>query len=116
MGHGGRTVGSYLAHLEDLFLILRVPAWSTNLTSKVARRPELLMVDPGLAADLLGVDESGLAAPTGPRGQLLETFLAMEIRKQLTWADTQAELFHFRDRGGIEVDLIHGSRGSVVGP
>jgi len=111
-----RTVGTYLAHLEHLFLVQRLPAWSRNLTSKVARRPKLLMVDPGLAADLLGVDEAGLATQTGPMGQLLETFVAMEVRKQLAWADKQAALFHFRDRGGIEVDLVLETRtGHVAG-
>jgi hypothetical protein len=111
-----RTVGTYLAHLEHLFLIQRLPAWSTNLTSKVARRPKLLLADAGLAADLLGVDEAGLAAPTGPVGQLLETFVAMELRKQLGWADKHASLFHFRDRGGAEVDLVLETRtGHVAG-
>ena len=111
-----RTVGTYLAHLEHLFLIQRLPAWSRNLTSKVAHRPKLLMADPGLAADLLGVDEVGLASPTGPVGQLLETFVAMEVRKQLAWADKQAALFHFRDRGGVEVDLVLETRtGHVAG-
>ncbi|MBI2703918.1 MAG: ATP-binding protein [Actinobacteria bacterium] len=109
-----RTVGTYLAHLEHLFLVQRVPAWSRNLTSKVARHPKLLMVDSGLAADLLGTDAAGLASRAASVGQLTETFVAMEIRKQLAWADFQAELFHFRDRGGTEVDLVLETRGGKV--
>ncbi len=111
-----RTVGSYMSHLEHLFLIQRLPAWSTNITSKVARHPKLLMVDSGLAADLLGIDAAGLATPTSPIGQILETFVAMEVRKQLEWSETQADLFHFRDRGGLEVNLVLETRsGQVAG-
>ena len=32
--------------------------------------------------------------------------LATELEKQLGWSKTKASLFHFRDRGGAEVDAI----------
>lgn len=111
-----RTVGAYLAHLQSSFLVQLVPAWSRNLTSKVVHRPKVLIADSGLAAHLIGVDEGALADPTGPAGPILETFVAMEIRKQLDWNDVDAEMFHFRDRGGAEVDIVLESRaGKVAG-
>lgn len=39
-------------------------------------------------------------------GPLLESFVAGELRRQLGWADESARLFHFRDRDGLEVDLV----------
>jgi predicted AAA+ superfamily ATPase len=112
-----RTVGSYLTHLQAVFLVSLLPAWSRNLTSKVVHRPKLLVSDSGVAAHLLGVDAAALrrldAAAAGP---LLETFVALELRKQLGWAEADAELYHFRDRGGAEVDLILEARdGRVAG-
>ena len=101
-----RTVGNYLSELERLFLVHRLPAWSRNLTSKVAHRPKLLVTDTGLAAHLLGAHPDGMTRPDSPIGQLMETFVAMEVRKQLAWSTQQADLYHFRDRGGIEVDLV----------
>ncbi|MGQ0777795.1 MAG: DUF4143 domain-containing protein, partial [Pseudonocardiales bacterium] len=42
--------------------------------------------------------------PTDPAGgPLFETFVANEIAKQLTWCETPARLFHFRDSDGAEV-------------
>ena len=38
-GFPARTLPPYLDLLETLYLIWRVPAWSTNLTSRVAERP-----------------------------------------------------------------------------
>lgn len=29
-----------------------------------------------------------------------------ELAEQLTWSETSARLFHFRDRDGMEVDII----------
>jgi predicted AAA+ superfamily ATPase len=29
-----------------------------------------------------------------------------ELRRQLVWAETPARLFHFRDRDGLEVDIV----------
>lgn len=111
-----RTTSTYLGHLQSVFLLQLIPAWSRNLTSKVTHRPKVMLADSGLAADLLGVDAEALQRPTGPIGPLLETFVAMEVRKQLGWAETAAELFHFRDRGGIEVDLVLEARdGRVAG-
>jgi predicted AAA+ superfamily ATPase len=41
-----------------------------------------------------------------PAGGLLESFASAEIRRQLVWAETPARLFHFRDRDGLEVELV----------
>ena len=30
----------------------------------------------------------------------------MELARQLTWARTRAELFHYRTRDGVEVDIV----------
>lgn len=111
-----RTVGAYLTHLQNVFLLHLLPAWSRNLTSKVVHRPKILISDSGLAAHLIGVDADALRDPTAPSGPLIETFAAMELRKQLAWADVDASMFHFRDRGGAKVDLVLESRqGQVAG-
>ncbi|HEY4410292.1 MAG TPA: DUF4143 domain-containing protein [Acidimicrobiia bacterium] len=107
LGVDQRTTGRFLALLDTLYLHHTVPAWSRNLTAKAAQRPKLHMVDSGLAAHLLGVNSDNLARPLATHsGPLLETFVAGEIARQLTWSDVDARLHHFRDRSGIEVDLV----------
>lgn len=107
------TTDSYLAHLEAVFLVQTVPAWSTNLTSRVVRRPKIGLGDTGLAARMLGgrVRTDGQAA-----GRLVETFVTNELRAQAEWSQTRPELFHYRDRDGTEVDLVlESGDGRVVG-
>lgn len=116
LGIRAQTLAGYLNHLQTVFVIQLIPSWSRNLSSKVVRRPKLMMVDSGLAAHLLGVDADRLAAPDSPAGQLLESFVGMEIRKQLGWSTTRPAMSHFRDRDGAEVDIVLETRdGRVAG-
>lgn len=111
-----RTLDGYLASLVNLFVIQLIPAWSTNLSKKVIRRPKLVMVDSGLAARLAGLTIESAALPTTQLGPLLESFVAMELRKQLSWNNEGTTLWHFRDRDGLEVDFVlERPDGTVVG-
>jgi predicted AAA+ superfamily ATPase len=102
-----QAVYDHRAWLETIHLITTVPAWSRNLTRRVKRRPKLFITDPGLAAWLLGKSPDALEDPTDPAtGQLIETFAHAELRRQLTWADTPVNVFHWQDRAGAEVDLV----------
>jgi hypothetical protein len=105
-GVPARTADGYLALLETAFLIQLVPAWSTNLSSKVVRRPKLMMADSGLAAHLLQTTRAMVDRPHSPLGPLFETFATNEIRKQITWSGHRPSLHHFRDRSGVEVDVV----------
>lgn len=118
IGLPATTLGRYLLVLRALFLVEEIPAWSTNAGKRVARRPKLLVSDTGLAAALLGMtaDTWDLDLPVAMRGPLLESFVALELRKQLAWSATQATLHHYREHDGAEVDLLLEARdGRVVG-
>lgn len=107
LGIDRTTAQTYEPWLEAVFLVQRVPAWSRNLAAKVVRRPKLYLTDSGVAAALLGKDPNGLRRPTEPAtGALVETFVAAEIAKQLTWNDVPARLGHYRTSDGAEIDLI----------
>jgi uncharacterized protein len=106
-----------LTMLETIYFHYRVPAWSRNLTAKAVRSPKLHITDTGLAAALLGVDADMLRRPNAPlSGALLESFVVGELARQLTWSDTEASLYHWRDRDGTEVDLLlERPNGEIVG-
>lgn len=111
-----RTATRYLELLEEVFMIKRIPAWSRNLSSRITATPKVAMVDSGVAANLLGIDARRLLEPGAPMGPLLEGFVLMELARQLTWSEQQAELFHYRTRDKVEVDaVIETRRGQAVG-
>lgn len=116
LGLSQPTVNRYLTLLEEVFLIKRIPAWSRNIGSRTTRTAKVAMVDSGIAANLLGRDAASLSHPEGLLGPLLEGFAGMEIARQLTWSQQRAELFHYRTKDKVEVDIVlENRRGEVVG-
>ena len=95
-----------VALLETTFLVDTLPAWSGNLGKRLVRAPKLILCDTGLAAHLQGVDARRLSAEPNLAGPLLENFVAMELKKQVTWSEARPSLHHFRTQSGQEVDLV----------
>jgi uncharacterized protein len=97
----------YLPLVETIFLSYQLPAFASGSAVRTRRRPKLHMTDTGLAAALLGVTPDRLLDPASTIvGQLLETFVLMELVKQTTWAEEQVRLSHYRDLDNREVDII----------
>lgn len=110
------TIHEYFTLLERLFLVERVSPWHSNRLSRIVKSPKMHMGDTGLACALIGVDAPGLAADRTLLGQLLETFVYQELRRQASCLEGPYSFFHYRDRDGVEVDLVieQGTR-SVAG-
>lgn len=110
VGLDRRTAEAHLRLLEDLFLVVRLPAWGRTLRSRVNVKPKVHVVDSGLAARLLKLTPAKLAtldpAALTEFGNLLETFVVGELRKQASWLDGEATLGHWRTSDGDEVDLV----------
>jgi uncharacterized protein len=100
------TIGDYLTLLERVFLLERLPPWHSNRLSRLVKTPKLHLGDSGLACALLGVDGAALIADKALLGQLLETFVFQELRRQASWHESSLTFFHFRDKDGAEVDLV----------
>ncbi len=120
IGLGRDQTGEYFDLLEAVHACYRLPAWSTNLMSRVTKSPKLHMVDTGWAATLLGLPASRFhpSDPLGSKlfGQLLETFVVNEMRKQAGWAVEAVTMYHARVADTFEVDLVMESAdGRVVG-
>jgi predicted AAA+ superfamily ATPase len=100
------TVTRYVALLEALFLLHRLPAWSANLGKRLVKAAKLHVGDAGLACHLIGADAARLKQDPSLFGRIVESYVAGELRKQLSWTDPQVSLYHFRTAAGLEVDLL----------
>lgn len=110
------TVDSYREQLTRLFILDPIPAWSPafNPLKRLTRSPKHHLVDPALAARLVGVGKPGLLAGEGQRvdqrtgtwlGALFESLAAQSIRvyAEASWGT----IGHLRTHDGSrEVDLI----------
>ncbi|MGQ0657876.1 MAG: ATP-binding protein [Chromatiales bacterium] len=101
-----QTIHDYVAALERVFLLERLPAWHTNRLSRMVKRPKLHMGDTGVACALLGIGAAALDKDRMLFGSMLETFVFQELRRQASWRPVPIDFFHFRDRDDFEVDVV----------
>ncbi|MHB8252969.1 MAG: ATP-binding protein [Acidiferrobacter sp.] len=100
------TIRDYVTLLARVFLLEELPPWHNNRLSRLIKTPKLHLGDTGLACALLGLDAAALAADRPLLGQLLETFVFQELRRQASWQDDLIVFSHFRDKDGVEVDIV----------
>ncbi|MBA2607675.1 MAG: ATP-binding protein [Actinobacteria bacterium] len=101
------TGDAYSDLLTNLFVLDLVPAWSTNRLKRVTRSPKRYLVDAGLVASALQVDVTGVLRDGDLIGRILDTFVASQLRAELSAGAAKPRLFHLRqEQGRHEVDLI----------
>jgi uncharacterized protein len=118
LGIDHKTVANHLRVLEQLFLVIRLPAWHANLGHRVVRAPKLHVADTGMLCSLIGVDARRLEEDGEIAGSVIETFVVNEVVRQASVSQLGPllSLGHYRDQRGHEVDLvIEHAGGDVVG-
>jgi len=100
------TAGAWLSVLEAAYLVQRVPAFSANVRKRLVRAPKLHFLDSGLACFLLGVRDAEQLRHHPLAGAVFESWVAAEVIKARVHAGERPALHHYRDRKGVEVDLV----------
>ena len=112
----GKTVNSYIAALEQLFLARRLSAWHNNALKRLVKKPKLYFTDTALLASLMEATPSLIEKNRRLLGPLLETFVFTELQKQISWQDRRIALTHYRDKDKVEIDFVlENSRSQLVG-
>jgi uncharacterized protein len=109
------TLKRYMTLFETIFLIDHLPAWYSNLGKRLVKTSKLVMSDSGLLTTLLAVDAFRLEN-TPLCGAVIENFVIMELKKQISWSHTKPAMLHFRTQTGQEVDgVLEDRAGRIVG-
>ena len=115
LGLPNTSMARYLNLLRASYVVQSLPAWSKRLNQRVLKTERLTLLDTGVLAYLQNATPQRMLLERQLLGPLLETFVLMELRKQLGWNETLAELYYFRTHGGLEADFIlEASDGRVV--
>ncbi len=110
------TLKRYLALLETLFMVVRLPAWERNLGKRMTKAPKVFLTDCGMLAHLLSYSEKGLDNLPGLPGGLVESFVLAELLKHLSFTSERLTLWHYRTQSNIEVDFVLENRqGQLTG-
>lgn len=109
------TLKRYMTIFETIFLIDHLQAWYSNLGKRLVKTSKVFMNDTGLLATLLGVNATRLEN-TPLSGALIENFVIMELKKQISWSETMPSMLYYRTQAGQEVDIVlEDAAGRVVG-
>jgi hypothetical protein len=106
-GVNRETALAYEQLLADLFVAESVPPWSSNRLNRITHRPKRYLIDPALIAAALRLDANGVLRDGDLLGRVLDTFVAAQLRPEVTVSNTKPRLYHLRTKGGRqEVDLL----------
>lgn len=100
------TVADYIEALKRVYVVEDLPAWSVHLRSRarLRRSPKRHLVDPSLAAAILGAGPERLWRDPGFLGQAFESLVVRDLR---VYAEAnEASVYHYRDSNGHELDAV----------
>lgn len=100
------TIRDYLTLLENIFLLDELQPWHTNRIKRLVKTPKLHINDTGVACSLLGMKSDSLYADRAIYGQMLETFVYQELRRESSWYEDEFKFYHYRTRDQKEVDIV----------
>ena len=101
------TVSEWLATLEASDIMFRLRPYHTNIRKRLTRSPKLYFHDVGLACYLIGIDSPSHLVAHPLRGALFENLVVTEAIKHTYNRARRPRLSFFRDRSGLECDLIY---------
>ena len=105
-GVSHNTARAWLSVLETSFILFRLPAWHRNIKKQLIKSPKLHFFDTGLLCRLLGLREMEQLRHHPLRGAVFENWVVSEVYKEHVNRGLDADLFYFRDRKGLEIDLV----------
>lgn len=100
------TLNRYLELLSAVFLIKQIPAWAAGQSQGAIGTPSWPSPTPASPRTCSARTPRASANPTGAAGPMIETFVLMELARQLTWSAESARLYHYRTKDRTEVDAL----------
>ena len=100
------TAKGWLALLETSFVLFLLPSYHDNLGKRITKSPKLYFYDVGLAATLMGIDQTIMTQKRELHGALFENMIIVDLIKNFNARGIHATLTFFRDSNKNEIDLI----------
>lgn len=102
------TARRYLEYLSLSYQTFLLPPYHVNLTSAVIKTPKTYWLDVGLLRHLTGIQEI-------VSGELYESMVVAELVKWMKTMGRNGDLYFYRTRSGLEVDILLESSAGIVG-
>jgi len=101
-----KMISLYLKALRRIYVVEDLPSWNPAIRLKTALRtsPKRHFIDPSIATAILRVTPDSLLNDFNTFGLLFESLCIRDLRVYAQSID--GEVFHYRDKSGLESDAI----------
>lgn len=106
VGIDHKTAQSWLSVLESSYIIFLLKPYANNFNKQIVKSPKLYFLDTGLLCYLLNINKSSQLFNSPFRGQIFENLIIADKVKENEHLGQQKNFFYWRNKTGIEVDLI----------
>ena len=100
------TAKAWASVLEASFIAFRLPSYHGNVSKRLIKMPKLHFYDTGLACWLLGIRDVAQLDVHPLRGAIFESWVVSEIIKQRYNRGESNGVYFFRDKSGLESDVL----------
>ena len=107
LGIDHKTVKEWTSIAMASYIMFLLPPYYKNYNKRIRKSPKLYFLDVGLAAHLIGIQNSDQLQVHPLKGELFETFVVIEFLKKRYNQGNRSNLYYFRDNIGNEVDLVY---------
>lgn len=100
------TARRWISILEASYILFCLQPFHANINKRLIKAPKMYFYDVGLAAYLMGIENSSQIRSHPLRGHLFENLVVVEALKYRYNKGKRSNLLFFRDSSGLEVDLL----------
>jgi len=99
-------VDNFLTILTQLYQVELVRPYSENIGKQFVKSPKLHMIDTGITCHMLRIKNSKTLEESHYKGQVYETFIFAELKKHISFAVDNTDIFHYHTSDKKEIDFI----------
>jgi len=99
-------VDNFLTILAQLYQVELVRPYSENIGKQFVKSPKLHMIDTGIACHLLRIKNAKTLDESHYKGQIYESFVFSELKKHISFAVDNTDIFHYHTSDKKEIDFI----------
>jgi len=100
------TIKSWAGVLEAAYAVRLIPPWFKNYGKRLVKAPKLYFLDAALVCALSRQPDGKAALAGAMGGALFEGLIVSEAIKAFTHAGKKPEVYYWRTRDGMELDLL----------
>ena len=99
-------VDNFLTILSQLYQVELLRPYSENIGKQFVKSPKLHMIDTGIACHMLRIKNAKALDESHYKGQIYETFIFAELKKHISFATDNTDIYHYHTSDKKEIDFI----------